>query len=99
MFEYRIKKEGQDRLAGYAGFFIYQSMQHKTSIHAKQDILFIEKKSRGHGKEFIKYCDEMLKKIGIDEVLHSVPKSKDWSPILKRIGYKELETTYRRSLK
>jgi GNAT superfamily N-acetyltransferase len=94
LFEIRNDTE----LVGYAGFFIYTCLHHKTSLHAKQDILFIRKDYRGHGMKFINYCDTLLKQVGVNVVLHCVPTIKDWSPILTRRGYKKLETVYSKEL-
>lgn len=88
-----------DKLVGYCGVFLYENLHHKGSLHAKQDILFIDKEYRGHGFKFIKYIDDILKQIGVDTVLQSVPSAtKDFSVLLKRLGYHKLETIYARSL-
>jgi hypothetical protein len=90
-------REGEE-LIGYAAFFLFQHNHHKASLHAKQDVLFIRKEKRGIGLTFLKECDLQLKRMGVDVVHHCVPASRDWSPILKRIGYNKLETVYTRSL-
>ena len=93
-----LQMRSESKLVGYAGFFIYTSLHHKTSLHAKQDILFIRKDYRGHGVKFIRYCDIVLKQIGVNVVLQCVPTSNDWSPILDRIGYTKIETVYTKEL-
>lgn len=89
-----------DVLKGYAGFFVYNPTQHIDHIHAKQDILYLcpELRGIGAGTEFIKYCDECFTQMECSHVLHSVPASNDWSPLLERLGYHKLETIYSRSL-
>ena len=91
-FELRYK----EALVGYAGFFLYYYPNHKTSLHAKQDILYINKdhRSKGLGKGLIEYCDKILSEVGVEFVIHSVPSSIDWSPLLDKMGYEKLETNY-----
>lgn len=87
-------------MVGYAGFFMYEHLMHKGSVHAKQDILFIDPAHRGHGLalKFLEYCDERLKEIGVHFVVHSIPEGKDWSPLLVKAGYHKMETNYTRRL-
>lgn len=93
---YTIRDE--ERLIGYAGFFLFFHPHHKTSLQAKQDILFITKEYRGKGLPFLKHCDQELQELGVELVHHCVPASNDWGKILERIGYKKLESIYTRRL-
>lgn len=98
LFEMRKFSDKGSELVGYAAFFMYYHAHHKTRLSAKQDVIFIRKDHRGRGVSFIKYCDKILKKIGVEQVLHSVPEIKDWSLVLKRLGYSKLETIYSKEL-
>ena len=96
VFEIHLGSE----IVGYSGFFLYEHLHHKGSLHAKQDILFIDKDHRGKGLavKFLNYCDEMLKEIGVEYVIHSVPVKNDWSSLLTKVGYYKLETNYSKRL-
>jgi GNAT superfamily N-acetyltransferase len=88
----------QSKLVGYSMFFIFAHGHHKSSIHAKQDVLFIDKDYRGIGLKFMRYFENQLKKDGVNFIHQAVPKINDWSPILRRKGYRELETIYTKEL-
>jgi hypothetical protein len=85
-------------LVGYCGFVIFRPFHHAHMIHASQDVIFIKKGHRGHAGRFVSYCDGELKKLGVQIVLQHSPVTNDWSPVLKRLGYKEIETSYFRRL-
>jgi hypothetical protein len=93
---FTIRKDGV--LVGYCLFYLYFHNHHKSMLTANQDVIFIKNGSRGHASRFVQYCDGELKKLGVKAVLQHSPAMKDWSPVLKRIGYTELETTYLRRL-
>jgi len=93
---YTIRDESE--LVGYCAYFLFMHSHHKTSLHAKQDVLYIKQGKRGKCLPFISFCDSQLKEEGVDFIHQSVPHDNDWSPILKRLGYKKLETNYIRGL-
>lgn len=93
---YTIRDES--KLVGYCAFFLFQHPHHKTSLQAKQDVLFIDKTKRGRGIPFLRYCETELKGIGVDTIHQCVPQSNDWGKLLERMGYHKLETIYTRSL-
>ncbi len=87
-----------NRLVGYACFFVAPHLHFKNSLQATHDLLFIERSSRGEGMKFIKYCDEQLKLEGVEVVSYGVSQKFDWSPILERMGYEQIDTVYARQL-
>lgn len=89
---FTAREDGE--LIGYQAFFIATHAHHKTSVQATQDVLYYKEEKRGKGLPFMAYCELELKKQGIEFVLIGVPASNNWSPILKRKGFKELETIY-----
>lgn len=95
-----FKCVNEDKLLGYAGFFVYNPPQHPQFIHAKQDIFYLtpELRGQGIGTQFVEYCDSVFKEMGVTHVLHSVPAQNDWSILLERIGYHKLETVYSRRI-
>lgn len=78
-------------LIGYNVFFIKRNMHYKSSLQATNDIIFIRKDRRGFGKNFINWCDDELRKIGVQICYHHIKFSQDWSPMLERIGYEKID--------
>lgn len=85
-------------LIGYAAFFLYPHIHHKEMMTANADVIFVDKEHRGKGLKLIRFCDIMLKEIGVDTVIHSVPVQNDWGKVLTKMGYSPLETNYSRRL-
>jgi hypothetical protein len=85
-------------IIGYALYFVSYHNHHRTSLHAKLDVIFIDKKKRGFGLNFMKYCEKELQSYKVDFIHQSVPKINDWSHLVLKMGYKELETTYTKEL-
>lgn len=78
-----------NKMIGYAVFFIKNHPHYKQSLMAIQDIIFFDPQYRGRGMLFIMWCDEQLKNIGVQVVSHHVKFSYDWSKSLERIGYEK----------
>lgn len=93
---YTVREKGV--LVGYAVFFIGSlHYQHPT---ATQDILFILPQHRGRtGIRFIDFCDAQLKAEGIDIVYQHVKVAHDFGPLLRRLGYEEIDHIYARRLR
>jgi hypothetical protein len=85
-------------LIGYAGFWITTNPQNKTSKEASQDCIFVAPQSRlgTLGTDLIKVADNYLSGQGCRVVYHHVRKARDWSPVLRMLGYQEIERTYAR---
>lgn len=95
MFSARTK-EGM--LVGYALFLIRPHIHYKTCIMAYQDIIFIDPSRRGIGMFFIQFCDEELKKEGINVVSQHVKNKFNFGPMLEKIGYELMDLIYVRRL-
>ena len=82
-------------LVGYALFFL-GNMQHKAVNTATQNLVFIHPSYRMGmvGYRFIKYFDEQLADEGVSIVYQTVKPAVDYSPLLERLGYEAVETTY-----
>ena len=90
-------RKNDDELVGYAAYYVYPHNHHRTSLHAKLDVLFILKEYRGgRGKSFLKFCEEELKAMNVEVVHIGVPAINDWSKMLT--DYEKLETVYMRRL-
>ena len=75
------------KLIVYSIFFVQRNPHYKTSLSAINDIIFIAKERRGFGRRFIAWCDEQLREIGVQVVVHHIKAAHDWSPMLERMGY------------
>jgi len=78
-------------LIGYAVFVITFHPHYKQSLQAIEDIIFIDPARRGVGKAFIKWCDEQLKVLDVQEVVHHIKFAHDWSLVLVEMGYEKTE--------
>jgi hypothetical protein len=87
------------RLAAYANFWVFESHFHKGQIWATQDVLYVKPEHRGiMAVRFIKWCDDELKKDGIDVVIQHVPKNNGLEKILSHMGYQFLQRSFWRKL-
>ncbi len=95
---FTVRREGE--LIGYAVFLVGPNPHYRTSLQAKQDILFLLPVYRGSriGYKFIKYCDDQLRDESVQVVYHHVKPKVDFGPLLKHIGYEFTETIYGRRL-
>lgn len=93
---YTARDDG--RLVGYAVFFLRPHQHSKASMQAFSDLLYIARESRGHGHDFIRWCDLQLKADGARVVYQSVTPYCDFSKTLERLGYEDLGRTFGRRL-
>lgn len=85
-------------LVGYSVYFLKHNPHYKDSLQASQDVVFIRKDKRGQGREFVKWCDEQLKEMGVDVVYHHVKAAFNWGPMLEKQGYKLIDHIYGKRL-
>lgn len=95
---YTVRENG--RLSGYSVFTVGKNPHYASSTQAKQDILFLSSNLRGgmNGFKFISWCDEQLKKEGVQAVYHHVKKDHNFGPVLERMGYELVDLIYGRRL-
>jgi GNAT superfamily N-acetyltransferase len=86
------------KLVGYAVYFVAPHLHFKQSLQATQDVLFIDKESRGFGMRFIRWCDEQLRVAGVQVVANAVAEANDYALVLRRMGYKRSDQMYVRRL-
>lgn len=91
-------RDEDDRLIGYACFFIHPNIHYKTSKQAVQDVLYIDPGSRGFGRHFIDWCDSQLRGEGVQTVYHHVKYANDYGSALVKLGYEKIEAVYGRRL-
>ena len=88
------------KLLAYAAFWIGPWPQRKGLIGAWQEAVYMDKGSRhgGEGIAFLSRCDEALRALGVAVVHHSVRAGRDFTPVLKRLGYSQAEIVYTKNL-
>lgn len=86
------------KLVGYGVFLVSKNIRYQSSIQAIQDVFYIHPDYRGNNGEFLLWCDEQLKKMDVQLVLHHVKVKHDWGHLLERNGYKQIEKIYSRRL-
>lgn len=85
-------------LMGYAFFIVDKHLHYKETLVGSQDILYVRKPYRGIGKEFLKWCDEELKKEGVITVTHHAKPWFEYGNLFKDMGYEKAETIWSRRL-
>lgn len=87
-------------LIGYVVFFVRPHLHYSGTLFAAQDVLFLlpEYRKGMTGLRLIKFADERLKAEGVQVVTQHVKDHMDFGPILERMGYERVETTYMRRL-
>jgi len=83
----------EGRLVGYSAFFINSHIHYKNNLFAINDVLFLHPDYRNNscGARLIKYSDQELSKLGKVKILWHVKVSRDFRPILHRLGYVDEE--------
>lgn len=87
-----------NKVVGYSAYIITAHPHHKEEVWAHNDVIYLKPEYRGHGLEFISYCENELKSINIDVVVHSVTPKRDYSKALIKSGYDLMETNYTKRL-
>lgn len=99
---YYTVRDETDKLLGYALFFVDKHIHYADCTVANQDVVFLDQSIRGKkaGALFIAWCDEQLKNVGVQLVMHHV-KAKpelDFSPLLEKMGYSIADKIYTKRL-
>lgn len=93
-------RDDENQIIGYSFYLIKNNAHYKSSLQASQDIIFIHPEKRGFGKEFINWCDDELRKEGVQVVYHHVKAKKElnFGPMLQRLGYELIDEIYGKRL-
>lgn len=93
-------RDDVNHVIGYSFYFIKHNVHYKSSLQASQDIIFIHPEKRGFGKEFIKWCDDELRKEGVQVVYHHVKTKKElnFGPLLEKLNYELIDLVYGKRL-
>ena len=85
-------------LVGYCIFFVNRNSHYSTSLQAVQDVLFVHPDHRGSGAKLILFCDNELKKEGVQVVYHHIKVEHDHPSMMARLGYKFVDKIYSKRL-
>lgn len=87
-------------LIGYGVFFVSHNKHYMGSLQAVQDILFVAPEYRGRtvGPRLIRFCEDMLREEGAQCVYHHVKVAHDFGPLLRAMGYEEVDTIWAKRL-
>lgn len=92
------KKDGE--LAGYCSFIVQSDPHSKKSLQAHGEAMFLKKEFRGQGvaTSFLNWCDDQLRREGIDNVYRNAQPNSKIYKILEGLGYMPIETQMARKL-
>jgi hypothetical protein len=82
-----------EKLIGYSTYIMKESL-HYSVLSAYQDALYVVPEERGFGSKFLKWIEEQLKSQKVVLVYQTVTSRFDFSAMLIRNGYEEVERSY-----
>lgn len=96
----RIFTARKDELIGYAIYILAPALHYRSSLQAKQDVLYLKPAHRAGriGWRLIEFADEQLRKDRVQIVHQHVKWNHNFGPLLDRIGYGLSEYIYSRRL-
>ncbi len=88
------------RLVGYVVVIIAPDIHCKGKFIAADDGFYVHKDYRGsnHGVELLEFAQDCLKKDGFDRLHITTTTKNPIDGLLKKMGYKEIERKYERTL-
>ena len=92
----------EDEVIGYAVFIVMNQLHAFDSMAAHNDALFIKKEYRGSkaGYKLIKESERILGEVYPNILmLWHVKPALDFSPLLKKLGYSEVDIIYGKNIK
>jgi len=95
---YTARENG--KLMGYCITFTMPHIHYMSTVMASVDILYVDPSRRGKmaGVLLMKFVEEKMKEKGVQVFTHHVKVEHDYSSILKRLGYVEVERIYNKYL-
>ena len=81
-------------LVGYSVFILGTNMHYRDLKTANNDVLFLAKPYRNGttlGLRLIRESEKRLLELGVNKVIWHIKKSRDFGPVLARMGYIEEE--------
>jgi GNAT superfamily N-acetyltransferase len=98
LIRYFTARDRAGELAGFAIFFLDTEIYQKDVRSATQSINYVCAGHRGVGFAFMRFCDDILKKQGVNSVWRQASAKYDISKVYERMGYSLIEKTYRKGL-
>ena len=91
-----IARDEEGTLLGYVVYFVTQNLHYKELRQAVQDLFFVDKTKRGYmvGIKLLKISEEILRNIGVQSIQQHVKLAHDFSPLLERQGYEQVEKLF-----
>ena len=85
-----ITARDNDKLVGYAGWFLMPHIHYKSILVASNDVLFLHPDYRlgTSGIKLLKYSESEMLKLGANKITWHIKESNDFRNILYRMGYK-----------
>lgn len=89
-------RDDNGTLVGYCSMLIMPHLHYKNDIFAFNDGIYISPRYRNGfvGIRLLKESERVMKDNGVSVMTVHVKPTKDFSPVLKRIGFSEFETVY-----
>jgi GNAT superfamily N-acetyltransferase len=86
----------EHRIVGYTVFIIQRDMHAADTMVGYNDAVYLSREFRRNslGVKFLQYCEDELRKEGMDVVMWHVKPSVDYSGTLERMGYDKFSTLY-----
>ena len=83
----------EGKLIGYSAFFVQSHIHYAETLVAANDVLFLHKDYRKgtSGIKLIKFSESQLKARRVNKITWHVKFSRDFRPILHRLGYVDEE--------
>ncbi len=83
-------------LVGYITFLVSTTLHSKDTVQALHDSLFILKAHRKGStvEDLLAHCEDEFKSEGVSMMIMTVMCHRDFSTLLKNIGYTQTEKTY-----
>jgi GNAT superfamily N-acetyltransferase len=89
-----ITARTEERLAGYAVFFIRSNPHYQDSLQAVQDVMYMMPEHRGRGGALINFAEDSLRAEGVQAVYQHVKEAFNFGPLLERLGYVPIERVW-----
>jgi len=87
-------------LVGYCVLIVQPSHQSAGAMHGIVDTIYVHPSHRGTTSiKLIDYVGERSQSFGVTDVFHFVPTyGRNWSKVLERLGYTQIEHVYHKGL-
>lgn len=91
---FTVRDDG--KLVGYFAVFVFPHMHYKTTVFAQNDVIYIDPSYRQGFRaiRLIKFAEECLIEDGVDVLQINTKVSKDFGPLLERLGFNLTDKVY-----